>query len=300
MHQANAKQISFSKQEHNENYQFNYRWLDHQDKERHIAFQLPKDVLFNRFRDFKAYKPNVANLYINKNILKAWRKDPLPQSQLTLIKKQGLYELQLTAVNNEVLMAAQKKLVLLEQEARKNYLDKHHYHQFITYDGRFGLKPDHNKIAQLSIKDFKPIKPLILEQVDIKNIRYATNYILSFSQSIPYSALASRVTSSGAGFNPPNKLIWENQGDCDSKVTLTATILRALMPRVKIALVFINNHALIAIETIVEGDDVTITHNKTNYILADPTGPAIMPLGKLSVDSEQAILNGLYSIEPFK
>lgn len=300
INEVNAKQITFSKQEKDENYQFNYRWLDHEKKERHLSFQLSKDVLFNRFRNFMAYKPDIANLTINKYILKAWRKNPIPQSQLTLVKNQGTFRLKLTARNNETLLEAQKKLAELEAAARKKYLKKHFYHQFTTYDGKAGIKPDHSTIGQLMVTDFKPIKPLILEQVDLKNIRYATDYVLSFSQTIPYSPLESRMSSSGAGFNTPTKVLWENQGDCDSKVTLTAAMLRSLMPRVKMVLIFIDNHALIGIETRAQGNDITIEHERTTYILAEPTGPAILPLGKLAIDSEQAILNGLYSVEAFE
>lgn len=292
-----AKQLSFNKQEQDDSYQFNYHWLDAKQEEKQLSFSLSKDLLFNRFRNFKRYQANIANQYINKSILKTWRKDPHNNSQLTLRKKQGRYELQLSSNNDKDLALAQKKLAELEQKARKSYLEKHFYHQFITYDGQLAIKPDHQRIAQLSVDDFKPIKPLILAEVDIKNIRYATNYVLSFSQAIPYSPLESRRTSSGAGFNPPAKLLWENQGDCDSKVTLTAAILRSLMPRVKIILVFIEGHALIGIEARQEGNDMTINYDNTTFVLGEPTGPASLALGKVSIDSEQAILNGLYTVE---
>jgi hypothetical protein len=118
-------------------------------------------------------------------------------------------------------------------------------------------------------------------------------------QSIPYSTLESRITSAGAGFNPPLKLLWENQGDCDSKVTLTAALLRSLMPRINIALIFIDNHALMGVNIAAEigSEEMTIEHNGITYLLAEPTGPALLALGTISEDSQQAILQGQYTIE---
>ena len=297
MPQLNAKQLSFTKQENGDDYSFDYQWLDYKRTKNHLAFSLSKDLLFNKFRTFKSYQPEIADITIKKNILKIWRNTPLPNSQLRLIKKQNIYELKLSTSNDEDLKLAQEKLAEIERQAKKDYFEKSYYHEFYNADDLLAIKPNHTQIAYSSVDDLKFIKPIILAEVDIKNIRNATNYVLGFSQAIPYAKLESRVTSSGAGFSPPATLLWENQGDCDSKVTLTAALLRSLMPRVKIALVFIDGHALIGIETGIKGDDMSITIDKVDYILGEPTGPATLPLGTISDESAQAILNGMYIVE---
>lgn len=289
-----AKQTSFKKKELGDAYQFSYQWLDHQQISRELSFPLSKSLLFSRFRNFKSYQAHIAQRSINKRVLLAWRKDAVKNSQLKLLKQQGNYHLSITAKSEHALQAAQEKVNELTIQATNDYLDKAYYHTFTTPDNIIGIKPNHPKIVELSVEDFKSIKPLILEQVDLKNIRTATNYVLGFIQSVPYATLESRITSSGAGFNPPAKLLWENQGDCDSKVTLTATILRALMPRVKIMLVFIDGHALIGIETRLQVNDMTVTIDGVNYVLGEPTGSDVIPLGTISVNSKQAILNGMY------
>jgi hypothetical protein len=158
---------------------------------------------------------------------------------------------------------------------------------------------NHTSIANDSVADFKVLKPIILEKVSIKNIRKVTNLVLSFVQSIPYSTLESRITSSGAGFNPPAKLLWENQGDCDSKMTLTATILRALMPRIDMAMIYIDKHAFIGIAIPADAGEMTIEHQGVNYLLGEPTGPALYKLGRLAPESELAINQGAYVAEAF-
>lgn len=294
-----AKQLSFNKKSVDDGYQFNYLWLDGEKQQQQISFVLSNETLFSQLRGFKQYKSKIAQQKINKSIIKDWRKDPIRNASLTLKKQQGQYDLFLSATTEEAYQQASQKLNKLQNNAADEYFDKHYYHQFSTYEGSNAIKPDHSRIANLFVDDFKPIKPLILKAVDIKNIRNATNYVLGFSQAIPYATLESRITSSGAGFNPPAKLLWENQGDCDSKVTLTASILRSLMPRIKMVLVFIENHALIGINIKPEDDDIYITFDEEIFVLAEPTGPASLLLGTVSTQSQQAILNNMYSVEAF-
>jgi hypothetical protein len=113
------------------------------------------------------------------------------------------------------------------------------------------------------------------------------------------STLESRITSSGSGFNPPLQVLWENQGDCDSKMTLTAALLRALMPRIDMTLIYIDGHAFIGIDIPGQANEVTIEHNEVKYLLAEPTGPALLPLGTLAPESELAINQGHYIAQDY-
>lgn len=294
-----GKQLLFTKKEHDTGYRFTYQWLDHKEITRDLSFDLSHEVLFQRFRSFRAYQEQLAEKSINKAIYLAWKKKPIEQAKLRLLKRQGEYQLTIKAQNDKAYSAATEQLMLLKQQAINDYLNKEYYQQFTTANGETAVKPNHAEIAKTMVEDFKILKPLILEQVDLQNIRTATNYVLGFVQSIPYATLESRVTSSGAGFNPPNKLLWENQGDCDSKVTLSAALLRALMPRVKIILIFIDGHALFGIETRPVTGDFTLEHEGETFVLAEPTGPSVLALGSVSIESEQAILNGMYSVDNF-
>jgi len=290
-----AQQLSFSKINKGDSYQFNYQWLDHKQQPQEISFALSNSALFNKFRNFRVYKPQFAAEYINKQVIKHFNKEPIEQVQITFNRQ----EKGILVQSNNLAKAkeARKKVESLTTEITNTYLKQNWYHSFTTHQNIQAVKPDHVTISSLSVNDLKPMRPLILEKVSIKNIREATNFVLAFVQSIPYSPLESRVSSSGAGFNPPLKLLWENQGDCDSKATLATAILRTLMPRVRMVVVFINNHALIGIETLAEGDETTITLNGITYLLGEPTGPALLPLGQLDHVSELAILQGQYTAE---
>jgi hypothetical protein len=295
---AFADQFSFSKVEMGENYQFNYQWKDNQNESQEIKFSLSKRAMFDRFRNFKTFKPEMAQFAINNALQKKLREDPI-RGVMIDFNKNANNEIKIKGRSTQAVNSAYAKINKLKQKLNNEYLADNYYQQFITHDQINAIKPDHARFASIASIDLKPIKPIILEKFSIKNIRQITNYVLGFIQSIPYSTLESRVTASGAGFNPPLKLLWENQGDCDSKVTLTAAIFRTLMPRIRMILVFIDNHALIGIEVPVEADDQTVNIDGVSYVLAEPTGPRLLNLGKIAQESEMAIGNGHYTAELF-
>ncbi|WP_448211841.1 hypothetical protein [Colwellia sp. MEBiC06753] len=294
---VNAQQLNFTKTDLGDSYQFDYQWLDINKNQRSLSFTLNKKTLFKKFRRFKEYNPKFATRYVQKNIKRSLQKQPLKG---VLVNFDNSFEnISLSGNNQEAIALAKQRIQQEEQTFFHQYLQSQYYHQFTDHNQNAGIKPDHIRIAHESAQLLAPAKEPIMAAVDVQNIRKVTDFTLSFVQNIPYSELISRTTSSGAGFNVPTKVIWENQGDCDSKMTLTIAILRALMPRITMAMIYIDQHAFIGIDTLPEGDDITITVNGQTFVLGDPTGPALMPLGKLSFDSEQAIHAGLYTAEVF-
>jgi len=294
-----AKQLNFSKKTTDEQVQFNYQWLDHAQQTQSLSFSIDSLHIFDRFRNFKSYKAIHAKRYVDQNIRKKLTRNPIANVKVKFLGRGRNLQIELKGENQAAIEQARQTIAKLEQDLMQEHLARSFYTQFITYDNSSAIKPDHVRFAQESVSDFKTLKPLILDSVSIQNVRKVSDYVLGFVQSIPYATLESRVTSTGAGFNPPLQTLWENQGDCDSKVTLTATIFRALMPRIKMMLVFIDNHALLAINIPSKGDELTITVDGLNYILAEPTGPAMLRVGELSADSEFAIRNGRYYAEAF-
>lgn len=294
---AIAEQAHFSKKEYDDSYQFSYQWQDTNKITQSITFSLPKNNLFDQFRNFKTYKVDLAKQFVNKRIRRRLRKKPLANVQVHFNNLNN--SIDITGRNELNIQQAYTTLSNMEVEISAQYLKNNFYHRFVTHNQVNAIKPDHRRFANLSSDSLKPLKPVILENVSIKNIREVTDFTLGFIQSIPYSTLESRMTSAGAGFNPPLKLLWENQGDCDSKVTLTAALLRSLMPRINIALIFIDNHALIGVNIAAEigNDEMTVEHEGITYLLAEPTGPALLALGTISEDSRHAILQGQYSLE---
>lgn len=297
--QSHAEQLNFSRKQVEGGYHFHYQWLDNKDTEQAISFTLNNDSLFNRFRDFKTYQSTYAQKTILRRIKKHMQKNPIAGVQIAYKQHNGRFLIEVKGLDTKKVSKAYQTLATLEDKITQEYLLENYYQQFTNHTQQNAIKVDHVSVANDSVADLKPLKPLILDHVSIKNIRKATNYVLNFVQNIPYSTLESRMSSSGAGFNPPLKLLWENQGDCDSKMTLTAALLRALMPRIEMVLVFTEGHAFIGINVPAEAGEITIEHNGLTYLLAEPTGPAIMPLGKLAEESEMAINQGHYTAQDY-
>lgn len=294
-----AEQLSYQKAEEEDGYQFQFAWLDHNKQKQSLNFAISNQAIFSRFRSFNLYKPKAANRFVGKYVYKNWQKDPIEGVNITVKRTQGNFNVEMSTRDESQFADAQNKIRKLQREGYNEYLDKNYYQPFRTFEGINAVKPDHVRFAIESIPDLKHVKPMILEKIEIQNVRNATNYVLAFIQSIPYSELESRTTSSGAGFNPPAKLLWENQGDCDSKVTLASSLLRSLMPRVKIAMFFIDGHALmgVAVDDKNVSQDETISIDGITYSLAEPTGPAALPLGSVAPESLQAIRAGHYTVE---
>ena len=74
---AFADQLSFSKVEVGDNYRFNYQWLDQQGDTQKINFLLSKQAMFDRFRNFKTFKPGMAQFSVNNALQKKLRAEPI-------------------------------------------------------------------------------------------------------------------------------------------------------------------------------------------------------------------------------
>ncbi len=299
MSKVQAQQLSFSKTQVEQGYNFQYHWLDHRKTKQAISFTLHQEGLFERFRDFRTYQNSYAQKTILRRIKKEMQKSPLPGVQISYKQQHDKFSIEAKGIDKHKVEKAYQTIIKLEKKVTKEYLEERYYQAFTNHEQITGIKVDHVTIANNSVADLKPLKPLILDLVSIQNIRKVTNYVLGFVQSIPYNTLESRLTSSGAGFNPPLQVLWENQGDCDSKMTLTAALLRALMPRIDMVLIYLDGHAFIGINIPGEAGEVTIEHNKVRYLLAEPTGPALLPLGTLAPESELAINQGHYIAQDY-
>jgi len=295
-----AKQLHFQKQEVENGYVFNYQWLDHNKNKQTLKFTLNNESLFERFRHFKSYNSLFAYKSIYKNLKNKLKEAQLPEGiQVHFHQRSNQISLEIKGSDTKLIDQAYEKISTLKQEVTNQYYLDNYYHKFISHNQVIAIKINHGDVANASVADLKALKPLILKTVPIQKIRQVVNFILGFVQSIPYSTLESRVTSSGTGFNPPLKLLWENQGDCDSKMTLTAALFRSLMPRIKIALIYIENHAFIGLNIPVKGNDIKVTHQGITYVLAEPTGPALLKLGTIAPESELAIDQNEYVIETY-
>jgi hypothetical protein len=185
-----------------------------------------------------------------------------------------------------------------QQKALDQYLQDNYYSHFRSYLGQKAIKPDHLRYISENTAALLPVAQAIFEKLpaDSKNRAYI-NLVLSWVQSIPYNELKNRLTSNGAGYLPPLSVVANNQGDCDSKTVLMASLVRALLPDVEMTMVFLPNHALLGIVLPSRKNEQTLNIDGMDYLLMEPTGPSKIPLGEVSNRSAQYIAGNMYNLE---
>lgn len=95
-------------------------------------------------------------------------------------------------------------------------------------------------------------------------------------------------------------MLEQNQGDCDSKVTLMAAMLAQLFPELKQAMVFVPGHALLGVALPAKPGEATLNREGETYLLMEPTGPAQLAMGQLAPTSKTLIDSQQLSVQPVR
>ena len=296
---SNAKQLSFKKVKQATQTQFSYRFKDHDRVSHKLSFTLENATLFGHFRHFRGYKPERMQETVLMTLKKMAAQVDRRTADIRFVERNNSFEIVITGEDQQINDNTLKRLIEMQTQIQSEYLKKAYYNILVEQHGPGGIKPDHVRFAQESYQDVAPIVEAITQTNPNLRGRKLIEYILAFVQAIPYSTLESRFESNGAGFNPPLRLINNNQGDCDSKVTLMATLVNAIYPRIKIVIVYLSNHALIGIQMTHSKNDKWIKLKDREYILAEPTGPAMIPFGQVAKSSDVYIDSEQFNYEIF-
>jgi len=291
-----AQQIAFDKTKQNKEVNFNYTWSDHQDQIRDIAFALPLRQLNKQ--NHKKFIPDLAQQYVYIALHKAARKiDPREARVQIQHRGQDIY-IEVTSRSTKLFDKWQRSMNQSKTNALDQYLEDNYYSHFRTYLGQEAIKPDHLRYILENTAALLPVAQAVYNKLPSNTeTRSYVNLVLSWVQSIPYNELNNRVTSNGAGYLPPLSVVANNQGDCDSKTVLMASLVRSLIPEVKMVMVYLPNHALLGIVLPFRTDEQTIKIDGMDYLLMEPTGPAKIPLGEIANRSARDLAGNMYSFE---
>ncbi|NTS75730.1 hypothetical protein HR060_02520 [Catenovulum sp. SM1970] len=292
-----SKQTSFKTMQENGKTKFTYKWSDHKQRQQKISFALDSQQLNNAFSRFRDYNPDVALRHVEVGILRGLPALQDKNAQAKLIKRPNEIVLNFTGNDQAAINKLRRATMLLKRQSEQAYYNKAFYHEYKDSFGKQGIKADHVRFTTESMSMLTPIAQHIFENYKNLPTREIVNYLLSFVQTIPYQDLEDRHTTHGAGFSPPNRLLLENRGDCDSKSVLMLGILRNLFPNLGLIMVYLPNHALIGIQIPYQKGDEKIEVEGTQYVLAEPTGPALLPVANIAEQSQIYIGAKSYSIE---
>ncbi|MDU0352673.1 hypothetical protein RS130_00975 [Paraglaciecola aquimarina] len=185
-----------------------------------------------------------------------------------------------------------------QAQAYQQYLDDNYLSYLQTHVGQQFIKPDHLRYIEEGKASLSPAAQALNKKISAtNNTQSFVNLLLSWVQSIPYNTLQDRQTTNGAGYLPPSLVLSNNQGDCDSKSVLAASLIRSVLPEVKMVMLYLPKHALLGININNNRRGRRLDIEGINYTLMEPTGPAELKLGNIARSSEQAIASKKYSYE---
>jgi hypothetical protein len=208
--------------------------------------------------------------------IRAWAPQGAPGVQVTVQVNGHRFTTHAKSEDRDAMRAALDRAGEVADQARAAWLGE--TDAMVVEDG---IAFDHAAFAVDAAAAVQPIAAMI----HAPTARAWAAEALAFVQSIPYE---ERAGGGDTGFRSPLALIDRNRGDCDGKSALFLALLRAAHPDVPSAMVYIPRHALVAIGLPPEPGDDTRTVGKARWVLAQPVGPAALPLGDAGGDRGEA------------
>ena len=293
-----AEQLTFNKIESDAGVTLSYQWLDHFSQTQSLTVTLPQEKINNMYRGVKNYMPDIAQRYVYIELMKAAQKVDPREARIRL-RKIGLdTRISVTGRSPELIRKWQQTMETSKETAFEQYLLENYYTTFKTHFGKEAIKPDHIRYLNESRELLMPVSMAFFDKIGQgQDTRDYAAILLSWIQSIPYNELEDKSVSRGSGYLSPPEVLINNIGDCDSKTTLMATVMRTLLPNVSLAIVYLPGHALLAANLSRRDTEHTIELGGMRYLLLEPTGPAMMPLGQIGDKSAKDIASGMFTYE---
>ncbi len=299
---------------HTEDEHFYYHWQDGYSNTYEISFQLSPQP--DPLHDYTSYQQEKAENYIFEQLRSFAKLLSLKGIKLKFYRDNGLNKVEIVANTKAQLRRAKSLLLAEKQRLYEHYLNQHHYMQYINPAGERVIKPDHIKIAKLSKPALQPLADAFAAQLNSLTPREGIQLLLGFIQSIPYDSLqpiehlSEQIPSQTwepateqqdrIRFLTPVNVLKRNRGDCDSKATLLAALLKLIYPELPVSLVFVPSHALLAVALPSYHTELTINVDNEDYIMLEPTGPALLKMGQVGERTATHLKNETYTVEKWQ
>ena len=268
-------------------------WQDNEGKTQQVSYRLAPGTL----PPLIAYRPARMQEEVLQRLLQQAVLD-FPEVQFSLSRPDLV--LNIKSHNAEQARAAQDWIRPERRKLEAEWLKQHYFQPFTPPDGHPAIKQDHVRIALESREDVAPLTELLTQEgaTEMEARQQTVALMLNFIQSIPYRLLDSQSGRAGKGFLSPRQVLEQNQGDCDSKVTLMVAMLAQRFPELPQAMVFVPGHTLLGVALPARPGDATLTWEGQTYLLMEPTGPAQLPMGQIASTSKTLVDSKQWNIQP--
>ena len=294
-HPSSARQLAFERDEMTQHYRWQPPASVAEGKIQTLTLNLPKQ---SELRFYRAWRPDAARRTLYTRLLQSARQQ-WPEVFFEL-HRQEPWQIAIRTPDPKQLPEVQKWLVQEESTQLAALLAENFQREGKDALGQSGIQPDYNRIIDISSSELGDVAEALLQAAGGEQTppRDLLNYLLVFVQSIPYQQLQSDDGERGTGFLLPYQVLANNQGDCDSKVTLLASLWRYLKPEIPQVLLFVPNHALLGIALPARGQDETAPAAGRRWLLVEPTGPAELTAGQISAPSKLYIQSRSFQAVP--
>jgi hypothetical protein len=278
-------------------HEFSFTW-----KAKERAYQLDFALDQQAVNEMPSTRPAFSNPMMQRHmqvaLLKMAKSYDIREARIDVRRQGDRLTYSVKSKDQSVAEATLIELQKQAENAKALYLDEHFYTSYTSSTGANAIKHDHEKYAAQSAEALTPLVEAIKGmQVNPNDSREFIAISLSWIQSIPYDTLENRMSSNGAGFVSPKDLLQQNKGDCDSKATLFAALLRAYSASVRQKLVLLPEHALLAVAIRAKPDDVVVTQDGIEYVLLEAVGPGYFEIGEVADSTFMGIRNRQYTLE---
>ena len=274
--------------------QFSYHF-DVQGQSQQLSFTLQQQALNDTLRDFRPFSRRQLQQNLWRDLQQHIASYPQARLQRHPDKRQLKFKLVTQDTALRLQLDAELQQLLLDR--RQFYLQQQYYTELEQPTGERVIVPDHARLMQASLNALLPVATAWHSKLVNLPTRVSLQMLTSWVQQLPYQDLSDRRHADGNDFSPPLKLLRQNRGDCDSKAILLAALLRLLVPEMRLAMIYLPGHAILAVQLSPSDTDKTVTLEGRPYILVDATGPAELAPGELAEKYEIFTQNGSFSYQ---
>lgn len=271
--------------------QFSYTLLDGKT----LSFSLDNQFL-ERYRTRIRYRPELAEQYVRNGMMRFAASQQQAGLRMQFSPANLPLRIEVQGADSQKATALQQRLATEQQRLINEYLAKHQYRFHEDAHKQTWVIQDHPAHYRQAQQDLIPVAEAFVTLYGNKNIRQVAAGVTSWVEQIPYQNLEDRRTSPGVGFSAPVEVIFQNQGDCDSKAVLWAAIMRQIFPKLPLAMVYFDDHAMVGARIPPIRDEVAIPHNTFNLLLVDATGPAQAKIGYPNPEYLDEIRNEQFTV----
>ena len=294
---AMAEQTQFKRQETSSGYQFSYQWRDQDYQPQRLQFTIARDAFMQMPASAAKFQPRLMQNSIKRELQQFAQSIDPRDATIRFTPSTTGFGIKVRSRTPGRAQEISEQLSELQASSESDYLLDNYLVRFQDQNMRDLLRPAHERYAMESTEALHAIVEKIRGiMADPSNTRDFIAKTLSWLQSIPYDTLENRQVSNGAGFASPRDLLLANKGDCDSKSTFMAALLKAFDPNLNVAIIYLPQHALVAVGMLPLNEEAVLYHQQAPFIMFEPTGPAYLPFGEIDPQSNRAIINRQYTV----